>query len=75
MGVDCRWKKYAFVVRSTLWAASSTAWRSVARLSVASRERPVVVAVAVAAGPAVAGVAAPPWPEKVSVGHGVEDRR
>ena len=53
-------------------AASSTAaaLRSVSQLSVASRER----SVAAVAGPAVVGVAALPWSEKVSMRHGDEDQ-
>jgi len=75
VAVNCRWKICAFAVRSAPRAASSTAaaLKSVYRLSVASRERSV--AAVAAAGPVVVGVAAPPWLEKVSVGHGDEDRR
>jgi len=66
VGANCSWKICAFAVRSAPRAASSTAaaLRSVSQLSVASRER------SVAAGPAVVGVAASPWSEKVSVRHG-----
>jgi hypothetical protein len=73
VGANCRWKICAFAVRSAPRAASSTAaaLRPVSRLSAASRER----SVAAAAGPTVVGVDAPPWPEKVCVGHGDEDRR
>ena len=75
-GANCRSKKCAFAVQHSAPRAASSpaaALRSASRLSAASRERSVVLVAA--AGPAVVGVAAPPWPEKVFVGHGDEDRR